>query len=668
MFLESKNLKCKSIPFTLPQGIKKNKSKIEKLSLNLNKPNNDKIKNEKELYNYELEQNSENSDLTTEKTHSKIKFENILEKNRNFNKNKDNTKNKLIKENNNMRNIINENNYIKESKKDSNLELNLNKKGKNTNIDDLLKEYNSLVTENKKIKTNMILQQILVDEMKKELESFRKNNTKDSGIEANCINGDNKYDHKLKDNFDLIKELKDKNMKLTSENQILKEIINKNKDEINIKTNIIDNLYENIKQISTYLGKINFNEINNSLIHSETGILVIKFLEKMNNDNNGNFTIMDKINIINEFNDFLKSEIKILLNNMNKNKSNDKNFINIVNSENGLGSSIDDKEAKKLFETQYIDKNNIFKYKDYFKNNDKLEQPLLTKYQNNNRYMLSNTDFSTLHNSSNKIRIIKDKNRINIKKHFLKKDGILNKNSLKSKSNYSLNDSKENINAKVKEIKDIMNKNSGFDYPTDKSTNFKKNKIISIPKPKLQINDYSPIQIKENFKEFEYIPFNSNLNKIQNNLNYEPDYNNNKKKERNTNSNLEHILTDININNKNTKFDLEYIKLNAIFKNVNNSSNISRTKIKEIGNPLKKYDTVKNKNYLNNKYINSAPKFLKIKNLKTINGLANEVMKPSFLKTNLSLSINNDDKDKDKDKENCIFKHIKKYEIIKKKK
>jgi len=171
---------------------------------------------------------------------------------------------------------------------------------------------------------------------------------------------------------------------------------------------------------------------------------------------------------------------------------------------------------------------------------------------------------------------------------------------------------------------------------------------------------------KNKAKEFEYIPFNSNLNKIQNNLNYEPDYNNNKKKERNTNSNLEHILTDINFNNKNTKFDLEYIKLNAIFKNVDNSSNISRTKIKEIGNPLKKYDTVKNKNYLNNKYINSAPKFLKIKNLKTINGLANEVMKPSFLKTNLSLSINNEDKDKDK--ENCIFKHIKKYEIIKKKK
>ena len=81
----------------------------------------------------------------------------------------------------------------------------------------------------------MILQQILVDEMKKELESFRKNNNKDTEIEANCINGDNKYDHKLKDNFDLIKELKDKNMKLTSENQILKEIINKNKDEKRIK-------------------------------------------------------------------------------------------------------------------------------------------------------------------------------------------------------------------------------------------------------------------------------------------------------------------------------------------------------------------------------------------------------------------------------------------------
>ena len=88
-----------------------------------------------------------------------------------------------------------------------------------------------------------------------------------------------------------------------------------------------------------------------------------------------------------------------------------------------------------------------------------------------------------------------------------------------------------------------------------------------------------------------------------------------------------------------------------------NNSNILSAEIEE-----KK----RNKNNLNNKYINSIPKLLKTKNnTNKVNGLAKEVMKPSFLKTNISLSMNNDN-NKDKDKDNFIFKGIKKYEIEKK--
>ena len=77
----------------------------------------------------------------------------------------------------------------------------------------------------------------------------------------------------------------------------------------------------------------------------------------------------------------------------------------------------------------------------------------------------------------------------------------------------------------------------------------------------------------------------------------------------------------------------------------------------------------KNKRFINNssgaKKIGNVPKFLKIKNINEVNGLANEVMKPSFLKTDLSLSVNNND---EKDFDNFIFKDIKKYEILKRNK
>jgi hypothetical protein len=51
-----------------------------------------------------------------------------------------------------------------------------------------------------------------------------------------------------------------------------------------------------------------------------------------------------------------------------------------------------------------------------------------------------------------------------------------------------------------------------------------------------------------------------------------------------------------------------------------------------------------------------------MKNIKEVNGLTKEVMKQSFLKTDISQSVKNNN---DKDKDNFIFKDIKKYEILK---
>ena len=138
--------------------------------------------------------------------------------------------------------------------------------------------------------------------------------------------------------------------------------------------------------------------------------------------------------------------------------------------------------------------------------------------------------------------------------------------------------------------------------------------------------------------------------------------NNKKEKENNEKPNLEHIKTDLNVNNK---YGLEYIKLDLIFQNLNNSSILSTQK-KTKENPTKSLKSKKiEKNYKNkDKKINNngIQKFLKVKNIKEVNGLTKEVMKHSFLKTDISQSINNNN---DKNTDNFIFKDIKKYEILK---
>lgn len=666
-------------------GIRKSKFKIEKISHKIDNIKNEKNKIENELYNYEEEPNLENINLTNNKVQPKIESENICDNNNYIDNNDDNLISKLIKlkkEKNIIKNDLKENNYYLKGNKNklNNLENNMIK-----NKNELIEEYNNILCENKRIKKSMIIQQILVNEMKKDLENLKLEKSKYSEKELindeNDSNKNNNYKNLLQQKNNLINELQNENMKLLNENLLLKENLTENK---NLKENkILDELFESIKQ--TAINLQNFNRINKIDINNDENNFLKNILEPINGKKE-NPLIEDKLSAINKFNEFLKIENKILINNSKKEKNDemkineytniDKEFNGLFKSENKFNYYNDKiNKTTTAIENRRTEKiNNKFNLSS-FKYNDRLEKSLLTKYNNNNRYIVSNTDLDLKENSYNKMKSLLHKNKINLKKKLLEKEGAAFKNSYISNNKNILNDSKESIDNKVREITDLINNKKNI--LTTEPIFFKKQKKIKIPVPKLQINKTSSYISSEklnekSFKYFENIPLKLklNLNKINKEKkqkkmsysNYDTSNNDDNDNERNKKSQLEHIKTDININSHHkNKLDFEYIKLNLIFKNMNNS-NILSAEIKNTENSSKKYLERQKNNNLFNKYMNSAPKFLKIKDIKKANGLANEVMKPSFLKTNISLTLNNEEKENDK----YIFKDIKRYEIIKK--
>ena len=672
------------IPKSFSSGISKSKFKIDKLSHKIDNIKNDKNKIEKDLYDYEFEPSLDNSILTNAKIQSKIEYKNKFENNKYIDKNDDNIINKLIK-------LKKEKHIFKKDAKETNnyklnkgnqYDLNLLENFMLKNENELIEKYNNILCENKRIKKSMIIQQILVNEMKKDLENIKleknKYNEKDLINEENDINKNNNYKNIIQQKNNIINELQNENMKLLNENLLLKEKLNEGQNHIEAK--ILDELIESIKQIANNLGT--FKKIKKIGIDNDKHNFFKNIFEPINGKKE-NLSIEDKINAINKFNNFFKSEIKTLLNHSIKEKNNEKKIYEY--------SNIDiDKEFNGLFKSEnkfnYIDKinktttaldnlktekiNNKFNLSN-FKFNDKLEKSLLTKY-NNNRYIVSNTDLELRENSNNKMRLLFYKNKTNLKKKLLEKEGVVFRNSYISNNKNILNDSKEKIDNKIKEVNELItNKN----ILTKDSINFKNQKKIKIPVPKLQINKtnsyISSAKLNEkSFNYFDSIPLKVKLNlnktnktKKQKKINYSNyDTSSNEDNDRNKKSQLEHIKTDINLNAHNEhKLDFEYIKLNLIFKKMNHS-NVLTAEIKNTENSSKKYLDNKKNNNIFNKYMNSAPKFLKIKDIKKANGLVDEVMKPSFLKTNISLTLNNDEKDKDK----YIFKDIKRYEIIKK--
>ena len=618
MNVKNTGFKNITIPFSLSTGIKIDKIKKDNISLKLNNINFEKNKKDKEIYDYELEKSSEIRNLTNKIFKTKSKNDNIFEKDKKIEKKENNFLNKLIdlKKNTNIfkDNINEKNDYNEAIKNSKESKINYNEKIELKDLEKFFMEYNSILSENKKIKKSLILQQILVNEMKNDINNLKverdKNKNEQIMIEQKNINGDNNYLDILNEKNNLIKELQNQNMNLINENHSLKERLNKSNEIIGSKTIFINDLYKNIINISKFFST--FNKKNKILINSD-------FFVNINTDKpNKNINIKEKIDFINKFIDVLKEEIQILLNEIKPNKNN--NEKNNNNSEkdlnNGNGLNVKEKEVNKA-----KNKKNKLNFNN-FKLNDRLENSLLTK---NNRYIFSNTDLSLTESTNNKMKTMYNNSKINLKKKLLERDYAILKSNYITNSYNSLNSSNDNIkkeidlNDKVKQLTELINNNKKIKF-------FHKNKLLKIPKPKYPINKTTNLISEDKI---------------------------------NKNPKFEYLKTDINDNSKTNKIDFEYIKFNEIFKNINNS-NILSSHINY------KENSIKINKDLDNKYKTKnirSPTFLKIKNIKEVNGLANEVMKPSFLKTDVSLSLNNDDKDTD----NYIFKDIKKYEILKKK-
>ena len=608
-----------------------------------------------------------------------------------------------------------------------------NKNNNNINID-----LGENLLENKKIKKTLILQQILLEEMKKEMENLKKekkNLIKEFDIEKkNLIE---KYEMKIKN---IITE---KNELLKNKTIIKEEIINidnGNKYPENVSNylniseeeyQIINRTYEIIKQSSDRIKII----LKNNHLKSEEIIPTSNFknyFEHINIDNNGNISLHDKLLAINEFNNIINSEINFLLDkaknnifdikykrNMNKNVNNNSQNLsnNIFNSENGQNNWIND------------DKNKIFKKIDAIINKNRFAAPInYNNYMSKSKILINDKNRMNILNRSraqniNSINI--NSNLIHLKKSLFEKNSIVYKSNLSPKNNNSLNlyvSNNENFSSKYNKLINILNDNENnsklikiknlktIELNNVTTKNTISNKILNkdnnnlaetpffknIKRTKIPLTDNLRVNNTANINKMkDDLLSSNNITSKRNNINYNPIYQNdsggnsiklnhlnhtfdkisflpsfktnnikrkipqnsnlnNKKVERNKINKLDFHKTDI-------KGNEEYIKINDIFKNSNNSNELSKSnKIQSnksenesFQNEENKYEKEKGNINTNRKFFQKIflnQKLLKKQIIGDINGLSNDIINSTFSKNNISKNLNNNNSTKGNDK------------------
>lgn len=449
-----------------------------------------------------------------------------------------------------------ENDIIKNGKK---LEFNKINEKLGLSPTDFLVKYNELISENEKLKKNLLLQQVVSTNMKKELEELRNNENIKSKNDKNMLN--KKYDglnNKLELNTDdfiaqkelLIKEKNDIIMKLTKmeiENKNLIQIIEKQKIENNAMENLLqekdmqlaqysyiknNNGYmfnaNNIKEVnskSSELFKENkslINEISN--LKNQNNELLLKYNNLKNEKNN--------INIL-KFNEFSRN--KNTIDNNNENKFVKDNYIKQIIKLNEVIQSKDnqlnimqnsEKRLISIIENSYKSLIEYFKQiplsdKSINKNNNYCCNEIITKVfkeyikpfcgndnntLDNNLYYLNNDRLLFLYNKIKKISDLINVLPIIIK--FLFNNAIIkqkNKENNEQKSKFKLNNVPKKIDEKdkYKTINVDSNKNhKTTNSKIDKTRNFSHNKLNSSNKKIVNLK-------RTNTKE----KINNNLNK-----------------------------------------------------------------------------------------------------------------------------------------------------------
>ena len=543
------------------------KSKISslknKIFLNLNY----KIEKENEAYGYELEQSIDN-DLDSLKENI-VLFSNEKENGEIIgNKNNHIIKKEKFQINRNLKN------------KEKNLNLRHNylynngfeQNNINNNFCLDLENNRKYLYENKNIKKSIIIQQILINDMKKELENEKLQNEKlknkfDIQKKKLLEQYEIKLNNNMKENIELNKIINNQKIEIKSLNNLINEkkeeiIINysNKEDEERNNINIIDNSYETIKQISKKFS----NFIGNKYLKDDKIILknINTFIEHINIDNNGKISTNDKLLTIKEFINIINSEIENLFSYKNIESKQpeinicsyfnkyDKNLKNNLNeSENGQTNLINNRiksDKKRCFNNKIfkkihtnINKNNFSKTSNIKENTSK------RKCCNEKK------KFKSIINKSIE-EINKNNNIINLKSRFLEKNSIVYKSNLSPISNTDsiLNTSNNEIfsfkynkiinnilnnnetikniklNSNLKEIEDMLSniniiKDNYFFDINKYFKNFKKSKI---PVPEnIKINKTINCRKIKNFEPLRIR--GSNRNKFGKNL-FRPIYKN----------------------------------------------------------------------------------------------------------------------------------------------
>ena len=372
------------------------------------------------------------------------------------------------------------------------------KKINEKNYLDLLFEHNknkhNSISEYKKIKKSLILQQILITEMIKEIQSLKlekhhlkkeydmqKKNIIDKyekkiNILKDKINNNNNYigdnikidngnkdlddinnsklnDSKLNDTnlnnkINIIKEIKNKNLNIIKEKDIkIKQLIKENNDYI-IKNDIkkeknifkiIDTFYEIIKLISY---KIKFLIENNYLNNNNDQLInknIKSFLNNINIDNNGNNSINDKLVTINEFNNIISLQLDIIFRFFqNKTKHIDNDKKNYYKYNNQINDIYDSENGQNNIITNKVStsKKKYYNEKIFKKIDAIINKNRITK-SNNNEYLSKKKKYTNYDNVLTNINKSTDENLKNNSNIIVLKNDLLEKNSIVYKSNLS---------------------------------------------------------------------------------------------------------------------------------------------------------------------------------------------------------------------------------------
>ena len=520
---------------------------------------------------------------------------------------------KLIKENEQLKKQIN---YLKELYiKEKDLLYNKENEANKNDINELINKNNNLENINKELN-------IMIDKQKDEIENMKNTiNIKNNEI-IQYNNEIQNYKIKEYTNINkLIKEKEEEILILKNENKNIDKYINDIFD-IQINQNILK-----IKNIQIFNKDNNYNNL-------------LKFSDEIINMNNS-INILDKLKIIGNFIDLLIKEIVIADKKIIEQMENEKNCRQNANKNikdkiiNEIQNDKNDNEEKNEKE-KIINYNNkiINSFEEYsiIKQRENNNNSNYDLYSNNN--IIFNNDNEDYNNIMDKINIILSNKGQNEQNKTIPKapiSDLKNKNNNISKS--ASTKQFKNGNTYNNIIKDNNNKKLYKKNDNNKFINpLEEEKVSNIDKISSMINNNDEKNLtKDNF----YITMPTKFNKIKNN------YSSTKKNK------MQPKINFANISNSNYLYIpmSKNIKLSQGSQTIDSSSRIFTTNFMSINNesPFKKRNNeikVKNnqvcglKKYKNFQKSNKSYK-------KEKQSLVDEVLKPSFLKSDVTSSFLN---------------------------